>query len=68
MQCDLLVQHAQSRKSMDLELKGYKTDLFPIKVGARGISRSTYAFLTKIGLSSRERTKEMAECHSGSGK
>ena len=45
---------------MDLEAKGYQTDLFPIEVGARGVvDRSTYAFLTKIGLSSRERTKAM---------
>ena len=46
--------------SMDLETKGYRTDLFPIEVGARGVvGRSTYAFLAKIGLSSRERTKAM---------
>ena len=56
--------------SMDLEAKGYRTDLFPIEVGARGVvGRSTYAFLAKIGLSrfdlsfetkiSRERTKAM---------
>ena len=46
--------------SMDLEAKVYRTDLFPIEVGARGIvSRSTYAFLAKIGLSSRERMKAM---------
>ena len=46
--------------SMDLELKGYRTDLFPIEVGARGVvGRSTYAFLAKIGLSSRERKKAM---------
>ena len=44
--------------SMDLEVKGYLTDLFPIEVGTRGIvGRST--FLAKIGLSSRERTKAM---------
>ena len=30
--------------------KGYRIDLFPVEVGA---------FLTKIGLSSRERTKAM---------
>ena len=46
--------------SMDLEAKGYRTDLFPIEVGARGVvGRSTYAFLAKIGLSSRERKKAM---------
>ena len=43
--------------SIDLEAKGYRTDLFPIEVGARGlVGRSTYAFLANIGLSSRERT------------
>ena len=49
--------------SMDLEAIGYRTDLFPIKVGARGIvGRSTYAaFLAKIGLSSQERTKAMKD-------
>ena len=37
---------------MDLEAKGYRTDLFPIEVGARGVvGRSTYAFLAKIGRS-----------------
>ena len=47
--------------SMGLEAKGYRTYLFPIEVGARGIvGRSTYAFLAKIGLSSRERTKTIA--------
>ena len=46
--------------SMDLEAKGYRTDPFPIEVGARGVvGRSTYAFLAKIGLSSRERKKAM---------
>ena len=46
--------------SMDLEAKGYLTDLFPIEVGARGVvGRSTYAFLAKIGLSNRERKKDM---------
>ena len=46
--------------SMDLEAKGYRTDLFPIEVGARGVvGRSTYALLAKIGLSSRERKKAM---------
>ena len=46
--------------SMDLEAKGYRTDLFPIEVGARGVvGRSTYAFLAKIGLSSRKRTKDL---------
>ena len=46
--------------SMDLEAKGYRTDLFPVEVGARGVvGRSTYAFLAKIGLSSRERKKAM---------
>ena len=46
--------------SMDLEAKGYRTDLFPIEVGARGVvGKSTYGFLAKIGLSSRERTKAM---------
>ena len=46
--------------SMDLQAKGYRLDLFPIEVGARGVvGRSTYAFLTKIGLSSRERKKAM---------
>ena len=45
---------------LDLEAKGYRTDLFPIEVGARGVvGRSTYAFLAKIGLSSRERKKAM---------
>ena len=44
--------------SMDLEAKGYLTDLFPIEFGARGVvGRSTY--LAKIGLPSRERTKAM---------
>ena len=42
--------------SMDLEAKRYRTNLFPIEVGARGVAgRSTYAFLAKIGLSSLER-------------
>ena len=46
--------------SMDVEAKGYRTDLFPIEVGARGVvGRSTYAFLAKNGLFSRERTKVM---------
>ena len=46
--------------SMDLETKGYRTDLFPIKVGASGVvGSSTYTFLAKIGLSSRERTKAL---------
>ena len=46
--------------SMDLEAKGCRTDLFPVKVGARGlVGRSTYVFPAKIGLSSRERTKAM---------
>ena len=62
---------------MDLEAKGYGTDLFPIEVGARGVvGRSIYAFLAKIGLSSQERTKTMTRMseaepqkwhHSGSG-
>ena len=47
-------------KALNLEAKGYRIDLFPNEVGARGIvGRSTYSFLTKIGLSSRERTKAM---------
>ena len=38
-----------------MEAKGYRTDLFPIEVGARGVvGRSTCASLAKIGLSSRE--------------
>ena len=39
-----------------------RTDLFPIEGGARGeVNRSIYAFFTKIGLSSRERTKAMTK-------
>ena len=48
--------------SVGLEAKNYiqRTYLFPIEVGARDVvGRSTYAFLTKIGLSSREKTKAM---------
>ena len=46
--------------SMDLEAKGYRTDLFSIEVGARGVvGRTTYAFLANIGLSCRMRTKAM---------
>ena len=50
--------------SMDLEAKGYRTDLFPIEVGARDIvGRSTYAFLAKIGLSSHERKKAITRMY-----
>ena len=35
--------------SMDLEAKGYRTDLFPIDVGAKGVvGRSTYAFSRRL--------------------
>ena len=35
--------------SMDLEAKGYLTDLFPIEISARGVvGRSTYAFSRRL--------------------
>ena len=48
--------------TMDLKQKGYKVWCFAFEFGARGmVSRSTYTFLREIGLTSKVRSKAMAD-------
>ena len=48
--------------SMHLEARIVRTDLFPIEVGALGVSgKSIYVFITKIGLSSHEIMKAITK-------
>ena len=51
--------------TLDLQQKGYKVWFFAFEVGARGmVSQSTYTFLREIGLTSKVRSKALADMSS----
>ena len=61
-QSNTLKEDRYMELTMDLQQKGYKVWFFAFEVGARGmVGQSTYTFLREIGLTSKVRSKALAD-------
>ena len=61
-QSNTLKEDRYMELTLDLQQKGYKVWFFAFEVGARGVvGQSTYKFLREIGLTSKVRSKALAD-------